>query len=145
MKNWLELPLDGLPLRGRKTLLRLGKIGLCLCLLGITVISLLPASVGDMEAETGIGDKIGHIVGYGAAMGAGFFAVANVLHRVWVFLALALYSGTMELTQMAMAAGREGSWEDMIANGAGLLVGLAAALALGRIVQKYYEKQALKT
>ena len=96
----------------------------------ISLLSLVPGNVGDVEAM-GIDDKIAHTLAYVSLMGAGLFSVSNERYRPAIFVALLIYGVGLEIGQQIFADGRQGSVQDALANLLGLLLGLVLAKPIG--------------
>lgn len=95
----------------------------------IVVLSLLP---GSKLPDVQVWDKAEHALAYIAL--AGWFS-GVLLRRHYVFLALGLIvmGILVEIAQGTMALGRTADFEDVIANGIGVVIGVAiATLGLGR-------------
>jgi VanZ family protein len=85
------------------------------------VICLLPGT--ELPDGFELNDKISHMVGH-AALAAYFTGL--VPRRNWwkVFLFFLLFGAVIEVAQHFMHMGREGDPRDVLANGAGTLIGL---------------------
>ncbi len=85
--------------------------------------------------DTGLGepnpyDKILHMVAYACVAGPVGLAWPR---RAWLWLGLlVLWGGGIELVQPLV--GREGHWDDLAANLAGLALGAGAGRGLGRVL-----------
>ncbi len=106
---------------GAGAALKLGKLwyalGLAL-LLAVAVLSLLPVP------DVGVGDKVSHVVTY-ALLGGWFSLLVARPRQLWlVFSGLLVYGALIELLQ-GMTGYRYAEWGDLLANGLGLLPGLA--------------------
>ena len=92
----------------------------------VTLLSFAPIQLRGSFGPIGI-DKAYHIVAYFC------FAFPLPLLRpsltIWVALGVMVYSGLIELVQYLF--GREPSWGDFIANGIGVIVGVAIARQMG--------------
>lgn len=99
----------------------------------LTLACLALVTWGSFQSDGGVGDpgpydKVIHLAAYACVAGPLGLAWPR---RAWVFLgALALWGGGIELLQPL--AGREGHWDDLAANLAGLALGTAAGLGLRR-------------
>lgn len=90
----------------------------------IAVLSLMPLrNVPDLD----VSDKIKHALAYVAL---GFFFASVIVRRDWFWLAIALicFGALIELAQHVMPFGRSAEAKDMLANLAGIAVGLLLAL-----------------
>ena len=110
-----------LDLRFRKLWLAVG----LLLLLSVLVGGLLPTVPSPNLPG---GDKAEHFLGY-LALSAWFTALVQRRRYVLVIVSLLALGAFIEVAQTLMALGREGDWLDMLANIAGVLVGLLVALA----------------
>ena len=111
---------------------RFARVSLALCLVIITVGSLVPPSLADLAAA-GINDKTAHLAGYAGTMLCAAFAVSRRRAR-WAWgLFLLGYGALMEWGQAAMALGRDASLADMAANGAGVFTGAVCAVLIVRL------------
>ena len=127
--DWRVLDLSFLPDGFVRSGRLLARIGIALCMIIIAVGSLAPPSLADLSA-TGIGDKTAHLVGYAGTMLCAAFSVVRGRACLGWGLFLIGYGALMEWGQAYMAQGREASWADMAANGAGIIVGVASAVLL---------------
>ncbi|MFM1885229.1 MAG: hypothetical protein RL026_386 [Pseudomonadota bacterium] len=95
----------------------------------VAALSLMPVS--ELPA-VGVSDKIEHALAY-ALLALWFGGLFRVSHFLWVGLALSLLGAAIEFAQGAMGWGRQADWRDLLANTAGIVIGLmAAATRLGR-------------
>lgn len=87
------------------------------------VVCLMPGR--DLPDSFELNDKISHLVGHGAL--AAYFT-GLVPRRNWwkIFLYLLMFGAVIEVAQYYMHMGREGDPRDVVANGAGTLLGLLA-------------------
>lgn len=124
-------------LRFRRTWFCLGLV----IALGIAVVCLMP---GSSLPRTGISDKSEHLLAFGAlAFWFGSIVVRRDLG--WLALALVAFGGVIELLQGAMRLGRDAEFRDVMADAAGVGLGLALALSpLGRWAQ-WMEQRILRT
>ena len=101
-----------------------------LLLLGaITVLSLSP--LPELPVEPPGSDKTHHFIAYAAL--ALPVALARPRGWGWWLAGFLAWSGAIELIQPHV--NRFGEWADLMANGAGLAVGVALAVALRALVQ----------
>ena len=117
------------------SLKRFGVILSLAALLAITVGSLLPREhAGDMGGS----DKLLHFVAYAIAI----LPVTQLKMPAQVIFAVGvlMWSGGIELVQPSV--GRSASLMDLVANAAGLLIGLALGVVLDRILFKTGSKPA---
>jgi len=90
-------------------------------LLAATVVCLVPGH--DLPASFELNDKASHMVGHGAL--AAYFTGLVPRHRWWqIFLYLMLFGAVIEVAQYSMHVGRNGDPRDLLANAAGLSLGL---------------------
>lgn len=99
-------------------------------LIGITVLSLSLAK--ELPSVPGT-DKLHHFISYAILV----FPTALRRPQHWVKLAIffILYSGLIEIIQPYV--NRYGEWLDMLANGTGVVIGIAIAWLLNQIASKY--------
>ncbi len=90
-------------------------------MLAATVVCLIPFP--EVPTAFEFNDKLGHLVGHGAL--AAYFT-GLVPRRGWwkIFLYLMLFGVAIEVAQYYMQAGRNGDPRDLVANVAGVLLGL---------------------
>ena len=86
-------------------------------LVAVTVLSLVPMS------DTGVNDKLSHLVTYFVLAGWFGLLAANRAGLVWTFAAIVAYGGLIELLQ-AMTAHRQAEWADLLANSIGAGIGI---------------------
>ena len=91
-----------------------------LMLLGVLVLSLVPLSNVDVTT-LGISDKVLHLLTYMIVM-LWFCGVIRTERRGWLFAGLLIYSGVLEVLQ-SVTGYRSMEFGDLLANGAGLLLG----------------------
>ena len=95
----------------------------------ILVIAMLPAPVGQPSL---IGwDKLDHIAAF-AALTVLIRTGWPQARRAWAVGVLVLYGAVIELLQASALIGRTASSFDLIANGVGIVLGLAIAFILAR-------------
>ncbi len=97
-----------------------GRAAIVLCVLAITVLSLLP---GSWQERTGLPGPVEHFIAYS---GTGLVLAAVLPRSVLVLAAIALgaYSGLMELLQN-FSPGRDPAVRDFIVSSAGACLGAA--------------------
>ena len=100
-----------------------------LIMLAITTVSLSPL---DNLPEAPGSDKIHHFIAYVALA----FPTALRKPRHWpmIILGFALYSGLIELIQPLV--NRYGEWMDFLANVCGLLIGIALAFFINKLMKQ---------
>jgi len=105
----------------------LAKIGLGLALLFITVQSLVPSSESLAPA---LSDKLLHLVAYAGVAGLAGAAWPELSLKK-IFIGAVVWGLMIEILQMVMPFGREGSVLDIVANtiGAGMMCGAWALVA----------------
>ena len=99
-------------------------------MLAATVVCLIPGQ--DIPSAFEFNDKLSHLVGHGAL--AAYFT-GLVPRRNWwkIFLCLMLFGVAIEVAQYHMHAGRNGDPRDLLANVAGVSLGLlAGSMGLAR-------------
>ncbi len=97
----------------------------------IAVLSLKPG--GDVPS-VGLNDKLGHFLAYAALGLAASAATGGRWHLQVAGLAIA-YGLALEAGQMALPFGRDPSWLDAAANGAGVLAGIACGRFAAGLMQ----------
>ncbi len=137
--DWLDLTLGGLAPDRQLQVARMARRGAVGLLVIVTILTLVPDTLaGDIE-RFGIDDKAGHILAYVSLMSSWAYAVASPMARLQVLGALAAYGGLLGF-QALMGYGRQASWEDMVANSLGLLIGLALAVMVARVFRQIHRK-----
>jgi VanZ family protein len=104
------------------------KTALLLGLLAIGIISLLPR---EALPETGMSDKLGHFMAYGALALLGWLACAKETTRRRIMIGLVIYGAALEGLQM-LVPGRFFSTLDMIANALGVGAAYAVLFLIAR-------------
>lgn len=74
-------------------------------------------------------DKWAHFLAF-AALGVMFLALVERRHYGVVCAALLVFGAAIEVAQFLMPYGRSAEWWDLVADGVGVLVGLAASLVI---------------
>mgnify|MGYP001576833601 CR=1 FL=1 len=92
----------------------------------ITLLSLAPIQLSGSFDPISV-DKAYHIVAYVCLVFP--LPLSRPSLTIWVALGVMVYSGLIELVQYLF--GREPSWGDFIANGIGVIVGVAIARQMG--------------
>ena len=100
----------------------------------ITTLSLLP--VEQLPIVSG-SDKIHHFLAYGFLTLP--VAIKKPKHWQIILLSFVFYSGIIELIQGLF--GRNGEWLDLVANGTGILSGLALAQVILMIKKQWTSKK----
>lgn len=90
------------------------------------------------------GDKVLHLFSY-VAMSIWFAAVYEQRNAWRVGLALIAFSAFIELLQFLMPFGRVAEWADMVANGLGILIGLALSALLRQSWMQHIEQLLSRT
>jgi VanZ family protein len=90
-----------------------------LMLLVVLVLSLAPLSIVDVTPA--VSDKVLHLLTYMIVM-LWFCGVIRTERHGWLFAGLLVYGGVIEVLQ-SMTGYRSMDFEDLLANGAGLLLG----------------------
>lgn len=105
-----------------------------LCALGAATAVLLWLSLAptdDLPGAELLWDKAQHAVAYGVLMTAGLLLFPGRPLRLALFAAS--LGVAIELAQAAMPFGRHGDWRDLIANGSGIVAGLALGYLARRL------------
>ncbi len=105
-----------------------------LILISITVLSLIPLPELPLPGS----DKTHHLLAYAALMCPAFLSIYKF--RFWLTGFFLIWSGAIELLQPYV--NRYCEFEDLLANGAGLLIGAVVGWAL-RGVARSYERSEL--
>ena len=92
----------------------------------ITLLSLAPIQLSGSIGPVSV-DKTYHVLAYFCLVFP--LSLSRPSLTIWVALGVMVYSGLIELVQYLF--GREPSWGDFIANGIGVIVGVAIARQMG--------------
>lgn len=104
---------------------RIEWIGGVVLLVAAAVACLVPGQ--ELPSSFELNDKVSHLVGHGAL--AAYFSGLVPRRRWWkIFLYLLIFGAVIEFAQYSMHVGREGDPRDVIANSAGVCLGLLAGL-----------------
>ena len=125
--RWLDLSLEGISFQRQAQITRVAKSAALSLLTIVTVLTLIPDTMGGDIERLGIDDKTGHVLAYVSVMFCAAFAVGSPLARLQAMGALFVYGGLLEGLQALLGFGRQASWEDMVANTLGLIIGVSAA------------------
>ncbi|WP_432612882.1 VanZ family protein [Litoreibacter halocynthiae] len=110
-------------------LVRLSIFATLITLAAITVASLSPANSG---GDPGSADKTMHVFAYALAILP--LAAVSSRPRLMIALGALSWSGAIELLQPLV--GRSASFSDLMANAAGVLLGLSVTALLRRVLVK---------
>lgn len=115
--------------------LRFKRLWLSLGLLMIAVITVACLMPSSRLPETGTSDKTNHILSFGTL---GFWFGGILVRRGLLVLGVLLvaFGGAIEIAQGLMQWGRSAEWLDLLADAAGVAIGIALVMTpLGRWAQ----------
>lgn len=99
------------------------------CLAAVAVLSLVPAAT---LPDPGVSDKLSHLVAYAVLCLLGLAAYPGRAAFAWMVIGLLGYGALMELLQ-TLSPGRSMEGADILANGAGVLIGALCTLLAGAV------------
>jgi len=112
------------------TLIRLCRKGFALCILTVTVLSLLPQAV---MPKVGISDKLSHFIAYTAIAAFGLLGYRTAVLRIAI--GVIGLGGAIEIAQI-FVPGRSADIVDFVVD----VVGVAAGLVLARALLRLWTK-----
>jgi VanZ family protein len=110
---------------GKAMFRRTAQFTFAIGVLAVITLSLIPK---EALPETGIWDKLHHVLAYGGLAASGGLGFVGWRRMVAVGIGLVMLGGLLEVAQAAIP-GRFASVDDAFANAIGVMVGLVTALA----------------